>query len=124
MAMLLVSHDLAVVARHCRRVLVMYGGTMMESGPVDAVLRDALHPYTQRAARSAPARPARRAASGCAPFPAPLRRRTPRRRGLPLRRRAARWRSTPAASTPLPTVELDRRRRVRCLRVGADGRLT
>jgi len=29
MATLLVSHDLAVVARHCRRVLVMYGGTVM-----------------------------------------------------------------------------------------------
>src|SRR5271157_5554605 len=47
MAMLLVSHDLAVIARHCRRVMVMYGGTIMESGPVDAVLRRARHPYTR-----------------------------------------------------------------------------
>jgi peptide/nickel transport system ATP-binding protein len=47
MAMLLVSHDLAVIARHCQRVLVMYGGAVMEEGPVDAVLRSARHPYTR-----------------------------------------------------------------------------
>src|SRR5271170_4492217 len=39
MAILLVSHDLAVVAGHCDRVMVMYAGVIMESGPVDAVLR-------------------------------------------------------------------------------------
>jgi len=47
MATLLVSHDLAVVARHCQRVLVMYGGEVMEEGPVAAVLGDARHPYTR-----------------------------------------------------------------------------
>jgi peptide/nickel transport system ATP-binding protein len=47
MAVLLVSHDLAVIARHCRDVLVMYGGGVMESGPADAVLRRPLHPYTR-----------------------------------------------------------------------------
>ena len=47
MAILLVSHDLAVIARHCRRVLVMYGGAVMEEGPVEAVLGQALHPYTR-----------------------------------------------------------------------------
>ena len=45
--MLLVSHDLAVIARHCRRVLVMYGGAVMEEGPVEAVLGEARHPYTR-----------------------------------------------------------------------------
>ena len=84
MAMLLVSHDLAVVARHCHRVLVMYGGTIMESGPVDAVLREPRHPYT-RALLEARPRPARRAASGCKPSPA--------------RRRTA-ARSAPAARSP------------------------
>ena len=55
MAILLVSHDLAVIARHCRRVLVMYGGAVMEEGP-----------RRGRARRRAPslyARPARRAAA-------------------------------------------------------------
>jgi peptide/nickel transport system ATP-binding protein len=41
MAILLVSHDLAVIAGHCDRVMVMYAGVIMESGPVDAVLRRA-----------------------------------------------------------------------------------
>ena len=46
MAMILVSHDLAVIARHCRNVVVMYGGGAMEVGPVEAVLGAARHPYT------------------------------------------------------------------------------
>ena len=47
MAVLLVSHDLAVIARHCADVLVMYGGAVMEAGPSEAVLRRPLHPYTR-----------------------------------------------------------------------------
>ncbi len=47
MALLLVSHDLAVIAGHCDRVIVMYAGVIMESGPVDAILRDPRNPYTQ-----------------------------------------------------------------------------
>jgi peptide/nickel transport system ATP-binding protein len=54
MAMLLVSHDLAVIARHCRRVLVMYGGAVMEEGPVAAVLGEARHPYTQALLQARP----------------------------------------------------------------------
>src|SRR5271167_3527009 len=46
MALLLVSHDLAVIAGHCDRVIVMYAGLIMESGPVDAVLRRPRNPYT------------------------------------------------------------------------------
>jgi peptide/nickel transport system ATP-binding protein len=46
MAILLVSHDLAVIAGHCDRVIVMYAGVIMESGPVDAVLREPRNPYT------------------------------------------------------------------------------
>ena len=47
MALLLVSHDLAVVAGHCDRVIVMYAGMLMESGPVDAVLGEPKNPYTR-----------------------------------------------------------------------------
>jgi peptide/nickel transport system ATP-binding protein len=46
MAILLVSHDLAVIAGHCDRVIVMYSGLIMESGPVEAVLREPKNPYT------------------------------------------------------------------------------
>jgi peptide/nickel transport system ATP-binding protein len=46
MAILLVSHDLAVIARHCDRVMVMYAGVIMESGPVESVLRGPRNPYT------------------------------------------------------------------------------
>ena len=47
MAILLVSHDLAVIAGHCDRVIVMYAGMIMESGPVEAVLREPKNPYTR-----------------------------------------------------------------------------
>jgi len=47
MALLLVSHDLAVIAGHCDRVIVMYAGFVMESGPVEAVLREPKNPYTR-----------------------------------------------------------------------------
>jgi peptide/nickel transport system ATP-binding protein len=47
MALILVSHDLAVVAQNCRRVLVMYGGVTMESGAAADVLARPAHPYTQ-----------------------------------------------------------------------------
>ena len=85
MAILLVSHDLAVIAGHCDRVIVMYAGMIMESGPVEAVLREPQKPLHAGAARSSPAawRAARRAAeddsrraAGCA-RPS---------RGLPIRR--------------------------------------
>jgi len=47
MALLLISHDLGVVARHVQRVMVMYGGAVAESGPVGAVFARSAHPYTR-----------------------------------------------------------------------------
>jgi peptide/nickel transport system ATP-binding protein len=46
MAVMLVSHDLAVIAGHCDRVIVMYSGVIMESGPVETVLGEPRNPYT------------------------------------------------------------------------------
>ncbi|MBV6286114.1 dipeptide ABC transporter ATP-binding protein [Pseudomonas aegrilactucae] len=46
-AMLIVSHDLAVVSRLANRVAVMHNGVIVEQGSVDAVLHDPQHPYTQ-----------------------------------------------------------------------------
>lgn len=47
MAMILITHDLGVVAGSCERVAVMYGGRIRELGPVGPVFADPAHPYTQ-----------------------------------------------------------------------------
>ena len=54
-ALILVSHDLAIVAGHCDRVIVMYGGLILESGPVDVVLREPRNPYTRALLEARPA---------------------------------------------------------------------
>ncbi|MFD7102708.1 dipeptide/oligopeptide/nickel ABC transporter permease/ATP-binding protein [Streptomyces celluloflavus] len=46
-ALLLISHDLAVVAQVCERVLVMYAGLIVEDLPVTELARGAAHPYTR-----------------------------------------------------------------------------
>ena len=47
MALLMISHDLGVMARTVARLLVMYGGTVVESGPTDEVFAHLAHPYTR-----------------------------------------------------------------------------
>ena len=47
MALILITHDLGVVAGSCERVMVMYGGRAMERAPVDPLFADPAHPYTQ-----------------------------------------------------------------------------
>ena len=46
MAMIWITHDLGVVAGIADRVNVMYGGLIVESGPVDVIYEDPQHPYT------------------------------------------------------------------------------
>ncbi|MGV9306170.1 MULTISPECIES: ABC transporter ATP-binding protein [unclassified Nonomuraea] len=46
-AVLFITHDLAVVASVCSRVLVMYGGRVVESGPIREVFTDPRHRYTE-----------------------------------------------------------------------------
>jgi peptide/nickel transport system ATP-binding protein len=47
MALLLISHDLGVMAHSVQRLLVMYGGTVVEAGPTAAVFERLAHPYTR-----------------------------------------------------------------------------
>lgn len=55
MAILLITHDLGVVARMCDRVMVMYAGTVCEKGTVEQVFFDPRHEYTRGLLRSVPA---------------------------------------------------------------------
>jgi peptide/nickel transport system ATP-binding protein len=46
MGLILISHDLGVIAQNVSRMLVMYGGSVVESGPTDSVFANRMHPYT------------------------------------------------------------------------------
>ena len=53
-AILLITHDLAVVAETCDRIIVMYGGEIQEVAPVDELFKNPLHPYTKALMKSIP----------------------------------------------------------------------
>ena len=118
LSILLVSHDLAVIARHCRRVLVMYDGAVMEEGPVEAVLGQALHPYTRALLAARPKlggpRGERLAAIPGAAGPAA--------EGCAFATRCPL--ALPACRAEPPVVALPDGHVVRCVRVASDGRLT
>jgi peptide/nickel transport system ATP-binding protein len=54
MSMILISHDLGVIAENVQRMMVMYGGTVVESGATGAVFTRMGHPYTQGLFRARP----------------------------------------------------------------------
>ncbi|MFI5333801.1 MAG: ABC transporter ATP-binding protein [Chlamydiales bacterium] len=53
-SIILITHDLSVVAGFCDRVLVMYAGQIVEDAPVDKLFEQPEHPYTQRLLQSLP----------------------------------------------------------------------
>ncbi|HXW25077.1 MAG TPA: ABC transporter ATP-binding protein [Xanthobacteraceae bacterium] len=53
-ALIIITHNLGVVARYAKRVNVMYAGRIVESGPAAAIYRDPRHPYTMALLRSVP----------------------------------------------------------------------
>jgi oligopeptide transport system ATP-binding protein len=53
-AIIVITHDLGVVAGMCRRILVMYAGRLVESGPAKQLFRHPHHPYTVGLLRSVP----------------------------------------------------------------------
>jgi oligopeptide/dipeptide ABC transporter ATP-binding protein len=54
LAVLLITHDLSVVAQTCDRILVMYCGSILESASTEALLSSARHPYSQGLVNSVP----------------------------------------------------------------------
>ena len=54
LSLILITHDLSVIAEACDRILVMYAGRIAEEGPVDEVFRRPRHPYTQKLLSSFP----------------------------------------------------------------------
>jgi peptide/nickel transport system ATP-binding protein len=53
-AIMLITHDLGVVAEMCQRVVVMYAGRKVEEGPVEEIFARPLHPYTRGLLGSVP----------------------------------------------------------------------
>ena len=53
-AILLITHDLAVIAETCDRVIVMYGGVIQEIAPIDKLFGNPIHPYTKALMDSIP----------------------------------------------------------------------
>ena len=86
MAIMLITHDLGVVAEMATDVVVMYLGRVVEQGPVDAIFHAPRHPYTRALLRSIPR----------------IRARTRERLTADRRRRAASLR--PAERLPLPSA--------------------
>ena len=54
LALILISHDLGVLAETCDRIAVMYAGRIVEIGPVGQVFSDPQHPYTKRLLETMP----------------------------------------------------------------------
>jgi len=54
LALILISHDLGVLAETCDRIAVMYAGRIVETGSVDSVFSNPQHPYTKRLLASLP----------------------------------------------------------------------
>ena len=120
MALLLISHDLAVVAQHTTNMLVMYGGTVVEAGPTQEVFARMAHPYTRgllaarpvlgsNAGARAALRPPLPTIAGSVP---PLHALPP---GCPFAGRCA-FTLDACHATPPPAVGLGHGHRVRCIR--------
>ncbi len=58
-AMILITHDMSIVAETCQSIAVMYAGGVVEMGEVAEVFRNPVHPYTQALLRSIPKRTTR-----------------------------------------------------------------
>lgn len=54
LSLIFITHDFGIVAKMCNRVMIMYAGRIMESGPVRGIFNRPAHPYTQALLSSVP----------------------------------------------------------------------
>lgn len=119
MSVILITHDLGVVAETCDRMAVMYGGQICESGPVEELFADPKHPYTEGLLRSIP-KPGERARRltvipGTVPSPADW------PKGCRFHPRCTHaWQA--CTDDPVPEFETGPQRNSRCLLVGEPDR--
>lgn len=109
-SMLMITHDISVVAQTCDKVAVMYGGELMEVGTTDQVYNDAHHPYTLGLQNAFPSIEGEKQDLVSIPgFPPDL---SNPPTGCPFAARCP-W-SAPVCEQPLPEVEIDDGHRVMC----------
>jgi peptide/nickel transport system ATP-binding protein len=120
MALLMISHDLGVMARLVSRLLVMYGGTVVESGPTDEVFAHLAHPYTRGLFAARPQLGAARV-DGRRPRLATIPGRVPELvdmpPGCPFADRCA-WVAPACRAAPPPPISVGTAHDARCIRVG------
>ena len=110
-AIFFISHDLSLLRRFCRRLLVMYSGLIVEQGPAEAVFAAPAHPYTKGLIGAIPGREQRGRALASIPGQAPaIEDRLP---GCPFAPRCPRRHEQCAAALP-PETDLGGSRRLRC----------
>ncbi len=123
MALLMISHDLGVMARTVTRLLVMYGGTVVESGPTGAVFAQLAHPYTRGLFAARPRLGATRV-DGRKPLLATIPGRVPELvdmpAGCPFADRCA-WVVEACRAAPPAPVIVGAGHEARCIRVGELG---
>ena len=121
MALLLISHDLGVMARTVSRLLVMYGGTVVESGPTAKVFAQLAHPYTRGLFGARPRLGTPRV-NGRKPALATIAGRVPELvdmpAGCPFADRCA-WVIDACRAAPPPAVSVGPQHMARCLRIDA-----
>ncbi|WP_326794236.1 ABC transporter ATP-binding protein [Streptomyces sp. NBC_01808] len=114
MSVLFITHDLGVVAEIADEVVVMYLGTVVEQGPVDAIFHDPAHPYTRALLGSVPrmgagARQRLASIRGNVPHP------SERPAGCPFHPRCASAVAGVCDTAEPPETALSEDRRVRCV---------
>ncbi|AKH86402.1 peptide ABC transporter ATPase [Streptomyces sp. CNQ-509] len=114
MSVLFITHDLGVVAEIADEVVVMYLGTVVEQGPVDAIFHDPAHPYTRALLGSVP-----RVGAGARQRLASIRGNVPhpseRPAGCPFHPRCASAVAGVCDTAEPPETALSEDRRVRCV---------
>jgi oligopeptide/dipeptide ABC transporter ATP-binding protein len=111
-SVILVTHNLGLVAEFCQNVVVMYAGWMMEKGLTEEVVRDPRHPYTQGLLRCLPRMDAR--GQKILPIPGLVPDLAHLPPGCPFAPRCEQVQPVCRQERPIPLVELDGGRLVRC----------